>query len=497
MRLWIAVDALWIGLWCISQCLNITVAFSRTGALNQGFAYRQIAKSIIGKAHDATPELCEAECFANLDCVSWQVCAPLGSGCDGCYNLRNRPELIPVDGWYAGVLDDRAAAKNLIVGDQVPLPSNVSMPTTMDGCQEYLLSAQGGQPDSDLDLSIYNRCGDMLRKAELPKNITVLGQHWPTSLVLNFREPAITIPLDVEEQRRGPGKAVSESAYYEPGGPGTITSELHGSTNTEVLAKTRNHAFVLPFYDTNIAHGIMQMGTMNLLQSYEMQAVLQPGDVVIDAGANLGSYTIPFAERVGRQGKVLAFEPFRWLYQLTTANVALNGLSNVYTYNVALGEGKQSFTGRPPQLRFFSSPGGVRVNYAERYGEPGAQEKGGDLNQAIQMYDFEMEPEETLMISLDELLVTRQTDLRAPAIDNIKLIKIDVEGMESNVVIGAQQTIYHFKPIIWSENADYFEKNDVKFLTIMDQLEYVCAKSPSAPQDLICTDRHGRGHQYW
>merc|ERR1712083_173444 len=105
------------------------------------------------------------------------------------------------------------------------------------------------------------------------------------------------------------------------------------------------------------------------------------------------------------------------------------------------------------------------------------------------MYDFETDPEETLMISLDELLISRQTDIKAPPIDNIKLIKIDVEGMESNVIIGAQQAIYHFKPIIWSENADYFEKNDVQFLSLMDQLEYTCSKVPSAPQDLICVDK--------
>ena len=42
-----------------------------------------------------------------------------------------------------------------------------------------------------------------------------------------------------------------------------------------------------------------QMGTMNTMQNYQMQLVLRPGDVVVDAGANLGCYTIPFAERVG------------------------------------------------------------------------------------------------------------------------------------------------------------------------------------------------------
>jgi len=411
--------------------------------------------------------------------------------------MRNWPEIITVEGWSAGVLEDRANAKNLTVGEHVPLPSNISMPTDEAGCQEYLLSANGGMPDSNLDLAIYNRCGEMLRQTGAPKNITVLGQHWPTSLITNFRDPSISIPVEVEEQRRGVGNAINEAAYDEPGGPGSLTAELHSSSNTEVLTKTRNHAFVLPFYDTNIAHGIIQMGTMNLYQNYEMQALLQPGDVVVDAGANLGAYTIPFAERVGRKGKVLAFEPFRWLCQLATANVALNGLSNVYVYNVALGESKRSFYSRPPQLRFFSSPGGARVNYAEREGEPGVQERDGNINQAVQMYDFESDPEETLMVSLDELFTPGQTDIKVPNINNLKLIKIDVEGMETNVIIGAQRTIYQFKPIIWSENVDYFERNDLKLLSIMDQLEYSCARAPSTPHDLVCTDRHGRGHRFW
>jgi len=474
-------------------CTIRVVGQLRTGAPNQGFAFRQISKSILVPAHDVDPFKCEEECSANDECVAWQVCAPIGGGCDGCYLLRNRPEIISQDRWTAGVFEDRAQARGLTIGEQVPLPSNITMPTTVEGCQQYLLSANGGQPDSDLDQTIYNRCGEMLRQTDLSKNITVIGQHWPTSLVLNFREPSISLPGDVEAQFRG-ADAVPESAYLEPGGPGSVTAELHASSQTEVLSKTKNHAFVLPFYDTNIAHGIMQMGTMNVLQNYEMQSLLRPGDVVIDVGANLGSYTIPFAERVGREGKVLAFEPFRWLHQLTTANVALNGLSNVYTYNVALGESKRLIRGRPPQLRFFSSPGGVRVNYAEREGELGAQEKDTNLNQVLQMYDFETEPEDTLMISFDELL-SGISDLKVPPINDICLIKIDVEGMERSVVLGAQRAIYHFKPIIWSENSDYFDKNDMDFLSLLDKLEYTCGKASSAPQDLICTDRLGRGHQ--
>ncbi|CAE7604871.1 unnamed protein product [Symbiodinium microadriaticum] len=459
---------------------------------NRGFDYRQIARSLIGKAQDLTPEACDQQCLANPDCVSWQVCAPIGGGCDGCYQMRNWPEIGEKSGWFARVLEDRARTKNLTVGEHNALPSNVSMPTTTEGCKQFLLSANGGAPESDLNHSIYNRCGEMLRSTDEAKGIAVLGQHWPVSLVYNFRDPAISVPPEIEEQWKGSGNAVRQSAYQEPGGPGSVTAELHSSTNTEVLPKTPLHAFVLPFYDTNIAHGIMQMGTMNPMQNYQMQALLRPGDTVVDVGANLGSYTIPFGERVGREGKVLAFEPFRWLYQLVTANVALNGLSNVWTFNVALGERKQRFYGRPPQLRFFSSPGGAKVNYAEQDGVPGAQESM-HINQAVQLYDFETDPEETLMLALDEVL-SGQTDLKPPTVQSIRLIKIDVEGMETNVVLGAMNAIYQFKPIIWSENDDYFDRSDTKFLAIMEQLEYQCAKVETAPKDLMCTDKYGRGH---
>jgi len=251
-----------------------------------------------------------------------------------------------------------------------------------------------------------------------------------------------------------------------------------------VLPKTRNHAFVLPFYDTNIGHWIKEYGSMNVLQSYEMQSILRPGDTVIDVGANLGSYTIPFAERVGRQGKVLAFEPFRWLYQLTTANVALNGLSNVWTYNLALGEQMASFESRPPQLRFFSSPGGVKAR---------DQENGMNLEQSIQLYDYEMPPETVMQASLDELI--SQKYVRLPQVDDIRLIKIDVEGMESAVITGAQGVIQTFKPVIWTENVAYFESKDTSFIALMDQLEYACGMAQNAPNDLICTDKFGRGHQ--
>src|SRR5262249_15912979 len=56
---------------------------------------------------------------------------------------------------------------------------------------------------------------------------------------------------------------------------------------------------------------------------------LNPGDVVLDLGANLGYYTLLFARRVGPTGKVFAFEPDPDNFALLEENVARNGYDNM------------------------------------------------------------------------------------------------------------------------------------------------------------------------
>src|SRR6185295_11683135 len=65
--------------------------------------------------------------------------------------------------------------------------------------------------------------------------------------------------------------------------------------------------------------------------------VLKPGMTVIDAGANIGTHTLFFANTVGARGRVFAFEPQRVIYQMLCGNVALNVHGNVMTVQAALG----------------------------------------------------------------------------------------------------------------------------------------------------------------
>ena len=63
---------------------------------------------------------------------------------------------------------------------------------------------------------------------------------------------------------------------------------------------------------------------------------LRRGDWVIDVGANVGHYTCHMASCVGARGRVLAFEPIPSSFALLSANVQAAGFSNVTLFNIAL-----------------------------------------------------------------------------------------------------------------------------------------------------------------
>lgn len=66
-----------------------------------------------------------------------------------------------------------------------------------------------------------------------------------------------------------------------------------------------------------------------------MLGALRPGDVVWDVGANVGLYSLEFAERVGQSGRVVAFEPSPTNFATLEARV--QGHPNVTPLQLALG----------------------------------------------------------------------------------------------------------------------------------------------------------------
>ena len=97
--------------------------------------------------------------------------------------------------------------------------------------------------------------------------------------------------------------------------------------------------------DLHISQQIRQRGIWEPYESSLMCQYLQPGDVFLDAGANIGYFTVLAAACVGDRGHVYAFEPEPRNYRLLQDNVELNDYSpRVTSMQVALtaesGEGQ-------------------------------------------------------------------------------------------------------------------------------------------------------------
>ena len=145
-------------------------------------------------------------------------------------------------------------------------------------------------------------------------------------------------------------------------------------------------------------------------------AFLRQGALVVEVGSNIGAHTLAISGLVGGEGSVVAFEPQRLVFYLLCANLALNSIRNVFAFHKAVGA--EDATILVPQLDPESEAnfGGLSLG-AWECGEP------------------------VPVVSLD--------GMRFPRLD---LLKIDVEGMEEQVLIGAAETITRHRPILYLED---------------------------------------------
>lgn len=65
------------------------------------------------------------------------------------------------------------------------------------------------------------------------------------------------------------------------------------------------------------------------LQTRLVKQLVEPGDVTIDLGANIGYYALLLARQVGDEGKVYAFEPDPLNVELLHKNIEANGYSTI------------------------------------------------------------------------------------------------------------------------------------------------------------------------
>jgi FkbM family methyltransferase len=146
------------------------------------------------------------------------------------------------------------------------------------------------------------------------------------------------------------------------------------------------------------------------------KALVQPGDVVVDVGANWGLHTLYLSRLVGPDGLVVAIEPFPPAFSELEWHIRTNACLNVKVFPVAISDadGEALFT-------------------------PGSSPSTGGLSTVCSSPAI---PEDSISVTTREL----DSVLEEIGIKRLKLIKIDVEGAEGKVLLGAKMTIQRFKP---------------------------------------------------
>jgi FkbM family methyltransferase len=171
-------------------------------------------------------------------------------------------------------------------------------------------------------------------------------------------------------------------------------------------------------------------------------------NVFIDVGANMGTYTL-MMQNFGI--KTFSFEPAKANYKALTINLMLNNHeNNAVVYNLGLGSKKSH------ELFVFDP-----IN------------TGASHMNSVAVYDHDTDGrgkmDEVDLVMLDEMIETMAISLT----DRI-MIKIDVEGMEKDVLLGAKEFMKKYSDIILVIESVHSGEQELKY--ILDQMavfEYI------------------------
>ncbi|MEE3327268.1 MAG: FkbM family methyltransferase [Myxococcota bacterium] len=151
-------------------------------------------------------------------------------------------------------------------------------------------------------------------------------------------------------------------------------------------------------------------GLIEIFEKY-----VRPGSTAIDAGAHIGSLTVPLARLVGPEGHVYAFEPQREVHRELYHNLQLNNLTQATALKLAVSS-EPGFVEMMDLPEPFSADGWGRIG------------KGGEKVEARTLDSFQL--------------------------SDVSLIKIDVEGHEIPVIQGAEKTIRSNHPVLVIETGE-------------------------------------------
>lgn len=180
-----------------------------------------------------------------------------------------------------------------------------------------------------------------------------------------------------------------------------LLSKLLIRTKISPFFKIQRKGYRLRFYSSSYSRVLWinnnyENPVLDFIHDY-----LREGDILIDIGANIGVVTVESSLIVGSKGKIYSIEPHPKTFEFLKGNIAFNRITNIETFNVALGN-----------------------------------------NNGVILFSNERSDDQNSIIDSGkgiEIPIHRLDDLMN--LSHITLIKIDVEGYEKFVLMGATQLL--------------------------------------------------------
>jgi len=199
----------------------------------------------------------------------------------------------------------------------------------------------------------------------------------------------------------------------------------------------KNFLFYLSPYKEKIG------GRGYFLYREEQEPILQFGDkllnkndIVIDAGANQGIFSLSFCSKIGPKGKIIAIEPFQECTNIIKKNLKKNKYKNIKIYQRVLSNCIKNheidFTYGITSASIIKNPKATKIMTV-------------------------------MSITIDKIM--HENNLK-----KLNFIKLDIEGAEYLAILGGLKSIKKFKPLIYFECNKLVDYTRIKKL--MKKLEY-------------------------
>jgi len=191
-----------------------------------------------------------------------------------------------------------------------------------------------------------------------------------------------------------------------------------------------------PFHDKGVEKPLFLDGTYKAGTLDIMKKCLRKGDIFIDVGANMGLMSIFASKVLDNNGIVYSFEPEPETFMILKKNIEINLIKNIRIYNIGLGEKKS-------KSYIYTNP------YAGR----------GSASLVKTLSQNDSKRYEVYIETLDNFILEHN-------VTDVKMLKIDVEGWELQVLKGAKYLLQsEWAPIICIEYSK-IQSSDEQLLDI-------------------------------